>query len=160
MGQVQDLAARSQGHQTPLRSGLLRQHLLSCEIPCAENNPFTVPVTLGGGWEEEEAVQGGQTLAVDTGRHSHSPTRPLSEEPCCGRGRAAFYSNALNFSCFQVLSFCPVSFVSGMRSQLEHGGSLISELQWRQGRLCPLLAPAPTQSFYPTTWHAPFQRSF
>lgn len=48
MGPVQDIVANSQGHQTPLWSGLLSQHLLSREILCAENNPFTVPVALVG----------------------------------------------------------------------------------------------------------------
>lgn len=46
--QVQDASASNQGHQTPLRSGRLRQHLLSRELPCAENNPFTVPVAPVG----------------------------------------------------------------------------------------------------------------
>lgn len=40
------------------------------------------------------------------------------------------------------------------------GGSLITQLWWREGRVCPLLAPASTQSSHSTTWHVPFQRSF
>lgn len=104
-------------------------------------------------------MQGGQTLAMDTGTHPHSPTRSLSEEPCCGRGRAYFYSDELISSYSKVLAFCPLCrYEEGARGSM--GGSLIAQLWWGQGRVCPLLAPASMQSSYSTTWHVPFQRSF